>query len=188
MAVWILVALIAVCGFFGWRAGVLKRLVQLVGLVVSILAAARLASLVAPWLDGHTVMGATTSLVLAFILILVVGLVVTELLARWLQKMLNLSILGGIDHAGGLICGLLLGTLLASVCLIGLCQVPGGGGVRTTFTTHPVGRVIYRAAPDLYLGARRVTGGRGDALWQMIVDRSREAVEDARDRANTPRP
>ena len=38
MIVWVTLALIAVCGVYGWRAGVVRRLIELVGVVASILA------------------------------------------------------------------------------------------------------------------------------------------------------
>jgi len=62
MVVWVTVALLAICGFYGWRAGVVRRLLELAGLVLAILVSARFAALVAPWLDEHSAMEATTAL------------------------------------------------------------------------------------------------------------------------------
>lgn len=186
MAIVVVLIVIALCGFLGWRAGVVRRLVELAGAVLAILAASRLASQVAPWLDAHTPLGASSSLVLGYLVILVAGLVVTGLAARLVQKAVNLTILGLVDHVGGAVCGILLGALLASIGLIAISAAPGGEPVRTTFERSALGRTLYRAAPNLYLGARSLAGRKGDLLWQNLVDHGRAAVEDVEEQPFLP--
>ena len=41
--IWITLALLAACGWFGWRGGVMRRLVELVGVVAAVLVTARFA-------------------------------------------------------------------------------------------------------------------------------------------------
>ncbi len=186
MAIIVVLIIIAACGFMGWRAGVVRRLVELAGAVLSILAASRLSSTFAPWLDAHTPMSASGSLVIGYLLILVAGLVLTGLAARLVQKAVNLTILGLVDHVGGAVCGIVLGTLLVSIGLIAMGAVPGGDVVRTTFDQNSLGRTIYRAAPNLYLGARSLAGQKGDQLWQELLDRSRAAVDEAEEKPFVP--
>jgi len=186
VAVVVVLIVIAVCGFMGWRAGVVRRVVELTGAVLSILAASRLASKLAPWLDAHTPMGASASLVIGYLLILVVGLVLTGLVARLVQKAVNLTILGLVDHLGGALCGILLGTLLVSIGLIAIGAAPGGDTVRTTFDQSAIGRAVYRAAPNLYLGARQLAGQKGDRLWQDLLDHGRAAVDEVQQEPDVP--
>jgi membrane protein required for colicin V production len=188
MAIVVVLIVIALCGFLGWRAGVVRRVVELVGAVLSILAASRLASQLAPWLDAHTPLGASSSLVMGYLFILIAGLVVTGLAARLVQKAVNLTILGLVDHIGGAVCGILLGALLTSIGLIAISAAPGGDSVRTTFDRSTLGRTLYRAAPNLYLGARSLAGRKGDLLWQNLVDHGREAVEEVEEKPFVPVP
>jgi membrane protein required for colicin V production len=180
VAVVVVLIVIAVCGFLGWRAGVVRRVVELAGAVLTILAASRLASKFAPWLDAHTPLGASSSLVIGYLLILVVGLVLTGLAARLVQKAVNFTILGLVDRVGGAVCGIVLGALLSSIGLIAISAAPGGGSVRDTFEQSAIGRTLYRAAPNLYLGARQLAGQKGDQLWQDLLYRSRAAVDDVK--------
>jgi uncharacterized membrane protein required for colicin V production len=180
MALVIVMIIIALCGFLGWRAGVVRRVVELAGAVLSILAASRLASRFAPWLDAHSPLSASAALVIGYLLILVAGLVLTGLAARLVQKAVNLTILGLVDHAGGAVCGIVLGALLVSIGLIAMGAMPGGEVVRTTFDKNTVGRTVYRAAPNLYLGACSLAGQKGDRLWQNLLDRSRAAVDEVK--------
>jgi membrane protein required for colicin V production len=188
MAIVVVMIVIAMCGFMGWRAGVVRRVVELAGAVLSILAASRLASQLAPWLDAHTPLGASSSLVIGYLFILVAGLVVTGIAARLVQKAVNLTILGLVDHIGGAVCGIVLGALLVSIGLIAISAAPGGGSVRTTFDRSAVGRTLYRAAPNLYLGARSLAGRKGDQLWQDLLDRGRAAVDEVEQKPYVPAP
>jgi membrane protein required for colicin V production len=179
MVVWITVALIAICGIWGWRAGVVRRLLELVGLVAAILASARFASAVAPKLDEISAMDATTALLASYFLVFVAALVAVRFLARGIDAFVKWSPLGWIDRLGGAVCGVLIGALLISVGLIAVSQAPRGDAVRDTFTRQPVGDIIYHAAPTLYQGVRELFGGEVDELWQRVVEVGGRVAEEA---------
>ncbi len=183
MAVVMVVAMIAVCGLFGWRAGVVRRVVELAGLVFSLLASARFAASVAPWLAAHTALNTSTSLFVSYVLVFVVGLVITWFAALAVKKAVRHTALGMVDEIGGAVCGVVIGALVISVGLIAVSQAPGGDGVRETFLRQPVGRVVYEAAPNLYIGVRKLLGGKGEDLWEKVVEQGREAVDKAGDTA-----
>lgn len=177
MVVWVTVALLAMCGFFGWRAGVLRRLFELAGVVLAIVLSARFAAAAAPWLGKHTAMTATTALLASYVLVFIAALVVVRLVAGALTKIIRWTPLGWLDRLGGAVCGLLLGALLVSVGLIAISQGPRGEGVRAIYQQHPVGQVIYNAAPALYQTARRLCGGQMDELWRHVVEVGGRIVE-----------
>jgi uncharacterized membrane protein required for colicin V production len=179
MIVWVTVALLAVCGFWGWRGGVIRRVLELAGVVLAVLASARLASAVAPWLDERSAMDATTALLASYFLVFIVALVATRLLASAISKLVHWTPLGWLDRLGGAVCGIALGALLLSVGLIAVSNAPRGDQVRETFTDDPVGDVIYHAAPSLYQGARQLFGGRVDELWHRAVEMGGEVVDEA---------
>jgi len=182
MVVWITVGLLAVCGFWGWRGGVIRRVLELIGLVVSVLASARFASAVAPWLDEHSAMDQTTALLAAYFLVFIAALVATRILAGLIARLVHWTPLGWVDRLGGALCGVLLGALLLSVGLIAVSNGPRGDQVRQTYTEHPVGDVLYHAAPSLYQGAVRLLGGRVDELWKQAVEAGDRAVDEVKQR------
>ena len=179
MVVWVTVALIAVCGIYGWRAGVVRRLVELVGLVAAILISARFASAVAPRLDAISAMDDTTALLASYFLVFVAALVAVRFLAKGIAAFVRWTPLGWLDKLGGAVCGALIGALLISVGLIAVSQAPKGEAVRNTFTEQPVGDLIYHAAPSVYQAAHRLFGGEVDGLWERVVELRDKVVEEA---------
>ncbi len=179
MVVWVTVGLIAVCAIYGWRAGVVRRVVELAGLVASILVSARFASAVAPKLDSISAMDDTTALLASYFLVFVVAVVAVRFLAKGVAAFVHWTPLGWIDKLGGALCGVLIGALLISVGLIAVSQAPKGEAVRETFTEQPIGDVIYHAAPSVYQGARKLFGGEVDELWERVVGLRDKVVEEA---------
>jgi hypothetical protein len=170
MAVWIAVAIIAVCGFMGWRAGLVRRLIELIGVVVAIVASARLASAVTPWLHEHTAMSDTAALLLSYVLVFVAALVGVRLVAAGVSAVIHWTPLGWIDS------------------LIAVSNAPKGEVVRDTFTADPVGDLIYHAAPALYQGARAVVGQDMDELWEKVVDLGGDVRDEAEDKVRQVAP
>jgi uncharacterized membrane protein required for colicin V production len=181
--VWLTVLVLGVFGVLGWRAGVVKRLVELVGVLAAVLVTSRFAAAVAPWLAERTSVDDTTALVMAHVLLFVVALVLIRLLANMVAKFVRWTPLGWLDRVGGAVCGVLLGALVASVGLIAVSQAPGGERVRATYTDHVVGNVIYHAAPVVYQGVHRLLDGRADELWQRAVEVGEGVVSEAREAA-----
>ncbi len=183
MVVWVTVLLLAACAVWGWRSGVVRRLLELVGLVAAILASARFAAAVAPWLGARTAMSETTALLTAYVLVFVAALILVRLVARAIAAIVHWTPLGWLDRLGGALCGVLIASLLLSVGLIAVSQAPGGASVRDTFMAHPVGQVIYQAAPMLYQGMRELFGGQMDELWRRVVDVGGTIVDEGRQAA-----
>ena len=179
MVVWVAVGLLAVCGFWGWRSGVMQRLFELAGLVLAIVLSARFASLVTPWLTEHSAMDETAALLASYFLVFIAALVATRLIAKMLTQLIHWTPLGLVDRIGGAVCGVLLGSLLLSVGLIAVSNAPQGDSVRKAFTEQPVGDVIYHAAPSLYQGVQKLFGGQVDELWERATEIGDEVIEKA---------
>ena len=183
MIVWVTVAVLAICGFYGWRAGMVRRVLELVGLVLAILVSARFAAAVTPWLAEHTAMSAHTALLTSYVLVFVVALIAARLLAGALAAVIRWTPLGWLDRLGGAVCGVTIAALLISVGLIAVSQGSGGQAVREAYLRQPVGEAIYHAAPSLYQGARRLFGGQIDELWQRAVELGGKLVEEGENSA-----
>jgi membrane protein required for colicin V production len=179
MVVWVTLAILALCGYYGWRAGVLRRLLELAGVVLAIVLSARFAAAVAPWLGHRTAMSETTALLASYVLVFVGALILVSLLARTLTRLIHWTPLGWLDRLGGAICGVVLGALLVSIGLIAVSQAPRGEAVREAYLRQPAGQIIYQAAPSLYHSARRLFGGQMDDLWRRVVEVGGKIIEEA---------
>jgi len=96
-----------------------------------------------------------------------------------LSKAIRLTILGGLDKLGGAIIGLAFGTLVASVILVAISQVPGGQSVKASYDKAPVGRFIFYAAPSMYEFVRGLGGGKVDQMWDRALHDSKEMADQA---------
>ncbi|MBD3220582.1 hypothetical protein GF314_05025 [bacterium] len=182
--VWLTVLVLGVFGVLGWRAGVIRRLVELAGVVAAVLLTARFAAGVAPWLGRQVDLDDTTVLVMAHVFLFVIALVLVRLLANAVARFVRWTPLGWLDRVGGAVCGILLGALIASVGLIAVSQAPGGEQVREAYDRNWAGRAIYHAAPAMYQGAHRLFGGRVDELWERAVEVGRGVAAEAAESAD----
>jgi hypothetical protein len=179
MQVVIGVVFLAIAGFTVWglRVGLVRRVLEFLGLIGSFLCASHLGPQGAPWLAEHTHLQQKVALIIAWIAVFLAGLVVTRLIAWAVSKTVRISIIGWLDRLGGAVFGLLTGTLLISAILVGASMIPGGEAIGKAFNARPVPRIIYNAAPGLYV-----------LLQDMGVDPGRvlkQLYEEARDRGSS---
>ena len=177
---WLTIATLALLFVFavaGWRAGLIRRVLEFVGMVASVLLASRYGFLAADWLQDAT--GLTDRLAgpVGWILVFAALLVVTRLLAWSLAKALRVSVLGWVDRWGGALLGVGIGVLVCSVLLMLVCRIPGDGRLAEQVRDDPVTRVVHGAAPALYALVVRGDNDDLERLWQ----RAREGLEDLPD-------
>jgi uncharacterized membrane protein required for colicin V production len=169
---WLLIAVVAAVMLAftiqGFRVGLLRRLVEFAGAIGSFLLATSRGPLLAMQLEKWPGLHGRVALYVAWIVLFVAGLIVTWLLALAASRAIQVTFVGSVDRLGGAACGLLLGTLLASLILLAASRAPGGAAVRETFCAHPATRLVYRAAPSLYDGFRKLGLDRG-RIWQEIA-------------------
>ena len=128
MSIPVVMTLLVIVGFAlaGYRTGVVRRLIEIVGLIATIIVASRLASSITPALVERTSLEEDAALWLAWLALVIAGIVVTFLVARGLSKMVRLTLLGAVDRWGGAVCGGAIGLLLVSIILVATSQIPGG--------------------------------------------------------------
>lgn len=173
----------------GWRLGLVRRVVELAGLVLSFLAATRLAPLWSGDVADASGLDPRWAALGTWIVLFLAGLVLTRLLAWLISRTVQVSLAGWLDRLGGAVCGLLIGTVLASLLLVAIGSLPGAADLRRGLLRRPVSRVLYAAAPTLYAGFRAL-GGREEGIWQRVGEglrgqlrAARDAVDEAADRA-----
>jgi membrane protein required for colicin V production len=169
MSVLVLLALglIGAFTFMGVKVGLVRRIVEFAGMIVSFLLATRLAPHWYFVLERNTGLHEKAALYVTWVIIFLLGLIATRLVAWIITKTIRISVIGWLDRLGGALLGLLMGTVLASLFLIFLNQATGGTKVRDTFGEQPYSRVIYQAAPWLLDTFRRL-GGDEQEIWDRV--------------------
>lgn len=99
----------------GLRTGLIKAALSLAGVIVGVMLAGRFYIPLAERLSF--ILQAGVAKVVAFVLILIVVMLIASLLARLLQWVTSATMLGWIDHLGGGVLGLVLGSLLTGSLL-----------------------------------------------------------------------
>ena len=182
LPVLISVPIILFFGLAGYRDGVVKRIVEIVGALAALLLTARFAEWVAPWVSEHTDLGETAAMVITWAGLFFAGLILSRLLANLSAKLLRLTILGWLDRVGGLVLGLAMGTLVASVIMLAATQAPGGEAIKEAYDRQAFGRFVYYAAPSFYEQARRLVGGKLDEVWDNVFDKAADTADRVKDK------
>ena len=157
----------------------IKRIIEIAGVFVALVLTARFATSVSPWVMDQTGAAEGAALLMTWALLFIAGLILSRLLARGLSKLIRLTILGSLDKLGGAVVGMAFGTLVVSVFLVALSQVPGAEGVHQAYDRTPAGRFIFYAAPNVYRGVLGLGGGKIDAAWDRVLDTTRDAADKA---------
>jgi len=143
LAVIISLPVIAVFGIMGYRDGVIKRIIEILGVFVTLVLTARFAAAVNPWMMEKTGVPEGPALLITWAALFFAGLLLSRMLATLLTKLVNLTIIGWVNKLGGALVGIALGTLVSSVVLLAISHVPGGQAVKSEYQESPLGQFIY---------------------------------------------
>lgn len=171
--------IIAIFGFMGFKDGVVKRIIEVVGVVAALLLSARLASHANSWVMAQTGLGEGIALPATWAGLFLLGILLSRLLASLLTGLVNLSVLSWVNRVGGAVVGVFIGLLFASVLLQVISHLPGGDDVKASYQKTAFGRVIYFAAPSTYLVACRLADEHGDEVWDRFMDSTRQQADEA---------
>lgn len=176
-------SVIVLFGALGWRDGLVKRVIEIAGAIAALLLTARFAGAVQPWVSARTHAGPGPALLITWAVLFLLGLLASRLLAEVVSRLLRLTLLAWVDRTGGAVLGLLFGTLLASVLLVAASQVRGGAAIQADCDRTVAGRLIYYAAPNVYIEVRKLSGGRLESAWEKFTTRASEAAAAGKARA-----
>ena len=179
LAVLLSLPVIGIFGVLGFRDGVVKRIIEIAGVFVTLILTARFATGLTPWVMARTGVGEGPALLITWAGLFLAGLILSRLLATLLSKAVRLTILGSLDRLGGVLVGMALGTLVTSVLLVAISQVPGGKAIQASYDKVPVGRFIFYSAPNMYQFVRGLGGGKADAMWDRVLDKTRDQAGEA---------
>ena len=111
----VIIVLIVVPVFFGLKAGIIKMLFTLAGVIVGVVLAGRFSDSLAGILSFISDPGIAK--VVAFAIILIAVMIIAVVLAKLIKWALSAVMLGWINHLGGAILGLFLGFVFCGAVL-----------------------------------------------------------------------
>jgi len=110
----VLIIVLALATFLGFRRGIISMVLPLVGLIVGIILAGQHYGTVGGWLPIENSEYAGWA---GYAIILVATFIAAVILASILRRFIRLILLGWVDRLGGAILGLILGGLICAAAL-----------------------------------------------------------------------
>jgi len=110
--------------YVGFRRGLSMELFRFLGLVVSGFAAFYYFKPFGNIITLNTGVSQAVAEAIAFLVVLICGILIFRLLGTASRKIMQLAFAANIDAAGGLICGVLKGVIIASFAVVLMQQVP----------------------------------------------------------------
>lgn len=179
-AVIVLVLLIiALAVVDGFKNGVLRRLLETVGLILIFVFASRLADFVEPPMTKGMGVDPKVAFFVSWGIVIVGGVILVRILAAAISSLLQFSIVGATDRIGGAVVGLLFGSLLSSVLLIGFLALPFDDHVKRDVRDNPFTGPLLRLAPSVYDALTPLWDGRD--FFPMIEERLEPLAQQAQD-------
>jgi uncharacterized membrane protein required for colicin V production len=175
------VVLLVVFTVLGYRAGLIRRILEFLGLVAAVLLASLYGYLIADWLQEHAGLAENLAGPAGWIMIFAVMLLVTRLVAGVLSKAMRVSVLGWFDSWGGAVLGLAIGFVVCSVLLMVATRVPGEDNLADEVQAETVTRVVHGVAPAIYNFVARGEDADLKALWARAQEEAEEAQEKLKD-------
>ncbi|HKK71396.1 MAG TPA: CvpA family protein [Candidatus Krumholzibacteria bacterium] len=162
----------------GVRQGVVRRLVEVLGLLVVFLFASRLAGDLEPIFHDQWGMPARVAFFGSWVVVIVGGLVAVRLLAQLSQKIVRLTITGWLDRAGGAVLGAVFGLVIASCALILLLALPVDEDLKQVLRDDEISAAVLHLAPAVYDAASSAWGG-SEGFFEMIREHVEPVARDA---------
>ncbi|MCE5249000.1 CvpA family protein [bacterium] len=147
----LVILVVAGLGITGFRDGLIRQAVKLVGLIVSVVVLAVFSDFFIGLAQNIRFLPAKIAVPLVFYSALIIGLVIFAVLAAILSRMIHLTPIGFIDSGLGTAFGILKALLLCGVIAVALSFTsPGsflGGQFRSSRTAGPLSQLVSESIP-----------------------------------------
>jgi membrane protein required for colicin V production len=176
------IAVLAILAWFliiGIKKGLIRQVLDVVGIIVAFLAAFYFAHALAAWIETKTSADYRVSLALAALAIFIGIIIAVNFIGLGLKKLFGLTIMGLFDKVAGGMFGVLKGLLVISLVLSVVMVLPVPDDVKDDIREDPVTGAIYPVLPVMFdLVVSNIPGG---AKFEQIARiRDSEAVKDAK--------
>jgi membrane protein required for colicin V production len=134
----------------GIRRGLVRQVLDVVGLVAAFIGSFFLAGNLALFAEGRFGLSYGVALAVSAAVIFACTLVIFHFIGLGLQKLFSLTVLGWFDRAMGGIFGVLKGLILVSLILVMIKSLPLRGDFKDRILDDPVTGAIYPVLPVMY--------------------------------------
>lgn len=125
----VIIVAIVIFTFLGFRAGIIKAVLSLAGLIIGVILAGRFYISFSEQLPF--ISEANVARVVAFAIILIGVMIIAAVIARFLKWATSVMMLGWVNRLGGAIFGFVLGAIFCSALLAIFANFLGVGGAIT---------------------------------------------------------
>jgi membrane protein required for colicin V production len=145
-----LVGVLAIGLITGMVKGLVRQVIELVGIVASFFVAILFSGWLAAILQDQVGMPYSPSLVVAFLLIAIGGMVGFHFIALAVQKIIHMTFLGWVDRVCGMAVGLIVAMLVTSLLIGAALELPLPYDVRSEIANAEVSLFLRPIAPWLF--------------------------------------
>jgi membrane protein required for colicin V production len=145
-----ILAILAVGTIAGLTKGLIRQVVELVGIIGSFMIAVLFAGWLAAILQERFSVPYSPSLVVAFVAIFIAGMVAFHFVAISLRKLIHMTFLGWVDRMCGGILGLIIGMIVSSLLVSVVLELPVSKNVRRAVERSEVSIFVRPIAPWLF--------------------------------------
>ena len=175
----LVLALLAWFFIVGLKRGLLRQVLEVVGIIVAFLAAFYFAHILAVWIEGKTSADYRIALALAALAIFMGIIVGVHFISDGLHKLFGLTIMGMFDRVAGGLFGALKGVLLVSLVFSLIMILPFPEDLKDEIREDPVTGAIYPVLPLMFDTV--VSNIPGGAEFEQIARiKDSDAVRDAK--------
>ncbi len=176
------IVILAVLAWFfivGVKRGLIRQVLEVIGIIVAFLAAFYFAHALAEWIEVRTEADYRLSLALAALAIFIGIIIGVHFVGLGLKKLFGLTIMGVFDRVAGGLFGALKGVLIISLVLSVLMILPVPDDIKDELRDDPVTGAIYPVLPVLFDAV--VSNVPGGAKFEQIARiKDSDAVRDAK--------
>jgi membrane protein required for colicin V production len=176
---------IVVLAFLAWffitglKRGLIRQVLEVVGIVVAFLAAFYFAHALAEWIEARTSADYRLSLAMAALAIFTGIIIGVHFIGLGLKKLFGLTIMGVFDRVAGGLFGALKGVLVVSLVLSVIMILPVPDDIKDELREDPVTGAIYPVLPVMFDAVMGNLPG-GASFEQIARIKDSEAVRDAK--------
>jgi membrane protein required for colicin V production len=176
------IVILAVLAWFfivGVKRGLIRQVLEVVGIVVAFLAAFYFAHVLAEWIEVKTAADYRLSLAMAALAIFIGIIIGVHFIGLGLKKLFGLTIMGVFDRVAGGLFGALKGVLIISLVLSVIMILPVSDDIKDELREDPVTGAIYPVLPVMFDAV--VSNIPGGAKFEQIARiKDSDAVKDAK--------
>ena len=184
----VILIILAFFVFNGFRRGFLREIAGLVGVVIAFILAVRFMNDFSGIISYYLGLSPRIAVIVTAVVIFILVLVTFVVLAKIIQKLMEMATLGWINRLFGSLFGLLKGIIIVSILALIISLVPGGQEFDREQRESALFDPMRKAGPIIFNGVMKIVPAANDffgEIKQSLSDRSGDISGDALDWLNS---